>query len=58
MFCVLNVIDASGIDNPAGPMLACRHAFCMHFWVERCASKCIEATCPYCRSPLQEVEST
>ena len=28
-----------------------------HFWVERCTIKCIEPTCPYCRSPLQEMGS-
>lgn len=57
----LNAIDSNDADNPAGPPLVCRHryhAFCLHSWVERCASKCIESTCPYCRSPLQEMERT
>lgn len=52
-----NVIESDDAHNPAGPPLLCGHryhAFCLHFWVERCASKCIEPTCPYCRSPLQK----
>jgi hypothetical protein len=56
----LNTIDNEDADNPAGPALLCGHryhAVCLRFWVERCASKCIEPTCPYCRSPLQEMES-
>ena len=51
----LNAIEGSDSDNPAGPDLACGHryhAFCLRFWVERCMSKCIEPTCPYCRAPL------
>lgn len=54
----LNDIDSNDAENPAGPSLVCGHryhAFCLHFWVEKCASKCIEATCPYCRAPLQEM---
>ena len=54
-----NVIESDDSDNLAGPYLACvhrYHAFCLHFWVEKCRSKCIEATCPYCRSPLPEME--
>jgi len=57
----LNAIESNDADNPAGPPLACGHryhAFCLHFWAERCRLKCIEPTCPYCRSPLQEMEST
>ena len=57
----LNVIDSNeDAANPAGPALLCGHryhAFCLQFWVEKCTSKCIEPTCPYCRSPLQEVGS-
>lgn len=56
----LNVIDGNDDANPAGPLLMCghrHHAFCLHYWVEMCTSKCIEPTCPYCRSPLQEIES-
>jgi len=55
-----NAIDDNDNDNPAGLPLMCGHryhAFCLHFWVERCTIKCIEPTCPYCRSPLQEMES-
>lgn len=55
----LNAIEEDDAANPAGPPLKCGHqyhAFCLNFWVERCASKCIEPTCPYCRAPLQEVE--
>jgi hypothetical protein len=55
----LNEIDSKDTDNPAGPALVCGHryhAFCLHFWAEKCASKCIEATCPYCRAPLGEME--
>jgi hypothetical protein len=55
----LNVIESDDARNPAGPPLLCGHryhAFCLLFCVERCTSKCIEPTCPYCRSPLQEVE--
>jgi len=54
----LNAIDGGNDDNPAGPALVCEHryhAFCLHSWVEKCASKCIEATCPYCRAPLGEM---
>jgi hypothetical protein len=52
----LNVIESGDANNPAGPPLLCghRYAFCLHFWVERCTSKCIEPTCSYCRSPSQE----
>ena len=56
----LNAIESDDDDNPAGPPLMCRHryhAFGLRFWVERCTSKCIEPTCPYCRSPLHEMES-
>ena len=42
----LNAIHSGDVDNPAGPPL---------IWVEKCTSKCIEATCPYCRAPLQEL---
>jgi len=55
----LNVIESDDVDSLAGPPLVCGHcyyAFCLHFWVERCRSKCIEATCPYCRSPLPDGE--
>ena len=55
----LNILDGDDAENPAGPPLMCGHryhAFCLHFWVERCRSKCIEATCPYCRAPLREME--
>jgi hypothetical protein len=57
----LNAIEGSDAANPAGPPLVCGHryhAFCLRFWVERCTLKCIEPTCPYCRSPLQEMERT
>jgi len=57
----LNAIESNDAANPAGPPLVCGHryhAFCLHFWVERCTLKCIEPTCPYCRSPLQELDST
>ena len=50
----LTAIDGNDVDNPAGPPLVCGHryhAFCLHFWVERCMSKCMEPTCPYCRAP-------
>jgi len=56
----LNAIESDDADNPADPPLMCGHryhAFCLRFWVERCTSKCIEPTCPYCRSPLHEMES-
>ena len=56
----LNAIEGKGSDNPAGPPLVCGHryhAFCLHFWVERCTSKCIEPTYPYCRAPLLEMKS-
>jgi len=56
----LNTIDSDDVDNPAGPPLTCSHryhAFCLHFWVKRCASKSIEPTCPYCRAPVQEMVS-
>lgn len=55
----LNAIDSPDTNNPAGPPSVCRHryhVFCLHFWVERCARKCIEATCPYSRAPLPEME--
>lgn len=57
----LNALQSNDADNPAGPPLKCGHryhAFCLHFWVERCSMKCIEATCPYCRAPLQEMGDT
>jgi len=57
----LNAIGSGDTDNPAGPPLRYGHryhAFCLHFWVETCTSKCIEPTCPYCRAPLPEMEST
>jgi len=56
----LNAIESDDANNPAGPPLVCGHryhAFCLNFWVEKCRSKCIEATCPHCRAPVQEVES-
>jgi hypothetical protein len=56
----LNVIESDDADHPVGPPLLCGHryhAFCLSFWVEKCRSKCIEATCPYCRSPLPEMGS-
>lgn len=56
----LNAIDDDDSGNLAGPPLPCGHryhAYCLRFWVERCTVKCIEATCPYCRSPLPEIES-
>lgn len=51
----LNAIDNDDADYPGGPPLLCGHryhAFCLHFWVEKCISKCIEPTCPYCRAPV------
>lgn len=56
----LNTIKSDNAEKLAGPPLVCGHryhAFCLHFWVERCESKCIESTCPYCRAPLQEMGS-
>lgn len=56
----LNAIEIDDSDNPVGPPLVCGHryhAFCLHFWVERCTMNCIEPTCPYCRLPLQEMGS-
>jgi len=38
----LKVIDESDTDDPPDPALVCGHryhAFCLHFWVERYASK-------------------
>jgi len=57
----LDVIDRNDATNPAGPPLLCGHLYhehCLGFGMERCLSKCIEPTCPYCRAPSQEVEST
>lgn len=57
----LNAIEIDDADNPAGRPLLCGHryhAFCLNFSVEKCTSKCIEPTCPYCRAPVQEMEST
>ena len=57
----LNLIESEDVDNPAGPPLMYGHryhAFYLQFWVEKCRSKCIEPTCPYCRAPLPEMEST
>jgi hypothetical protein len=54
----LTVIDSGDAKNPAGSPLLCAHryhAFCLQFWVEKCTSKCIEPTCPYCRAPVQEM---
>ena len=54
----LNVIESDDSDKSAGRPLACGHryhAFCLRFWVKKCRSKCIEATCPYCRAPLPEI---
>jgi len=54
----LTVIDSGDAKNPAGPPLLCEHryhAFCLQFGVEKCTSKCIEPTCPYCRAPVQEM---
>ena len=53
----LNVIDNTDADDPPGPPLMCGHLFACGYWVERFTSKCIEHTCPYCRAPLQEVQS-
>ena len=56
----LTAIESDDVDNPAGPPLVCGHryhVFCLNFWVERCMSKCIEPACPYCGSPLEEMES-
>ena len=39
----LNAIHSGDADNPAGPPLICGHryhSFCLHFWVEKCTSKC------------------
>ena len=54
-------LKGNDVDDPEGPPLVCghrSHAFCLHFWVEKCTTKCIEPTCPYCRSPLQEMGGT
>jgi len=56
----LNAIASNDAANPAGPPLLCGHRYhasCLQYWVERCTLKCIEPTCPYCRSPLQEMGS-
>lgn len=56
----LNVINSSDAGNLVGPALMCGHryhAFGLQFWVEKCTSKCIEPTCPYCRSSLQEMKN-
>ena len=53
----LNPIKSSDVNQPVGPLLACGHryhAFRLQFWVEKCTSKCIEPTCPYCRSSVRE----
>jgi hypothetical protein len=57
----LNGMKGNDVDNPANPPLVCGHryhAFCLHFWVKKCTSKCTDPTCPYCRSPLQEMGGT
>jgi hypothetical protein len=57
----LVAIESDDVDNPAGPPLVCGHryhALCLQVWVEKCASRCIAPTCPYCRSPLQDLNST
>lgn len=57
----LKVIEHDDADNPAGPLLICGHYFhesCLGFWMERCLKMCIEPTCPYCQSLLQDPEST
>jgi len=54
----LNAIESNDAANPAGPPLVCGHRYhatFLHYWVERSTVKCIEPTCPYCRSPLQEM---
>jgi L-lysine 2,3-aminomutase len=51
----LDVIDSS--DEARALLCGHRyHASCLLYWVEKCTSKCVESTCPYCRSPLQEVK--
>jgi hypothetical protein len=37
-------------------VLVCRHRFhadCLDLWAGRCRAKDIEATCPYCRAPME-----
>jgi hypothetical protein len=48
---------ALGEGGGRGPELLCGHSYhlsCLTFWKEKCISKAIEPTCPYCRAPIQE----
>jgi tetratricopeptide (TPR) repeat protein len=48
---------ALGEGGGRGPELLCGHSYhlsCLTFWKEKCVSKAIEPTCPYCRAPIQE----
>jgi hypothetical protein len=48
----LTELGAEGEDDEG---LACghvMHAACMRLWASKCASLCLEGTCPVCRSPF------
>jgi len=49
-------MDSTDSDNPVNSPVVCGHLYhasCLQEWVNICGRKCIEPTCPTCRSPLQ-----